>query len=60
MLAMHPIHLSNDKASRSLMELENFLSDLSSIHLDELQHSLTPEPLRVSVVLLRNSRGSIE
>ncbi|CAF0804272.1 unnamed protein product [Adineta ricciae] len=46
MLAMHPIHLSNDKASRSLTELENFLSDLSTINLDELQHTSTPEPLR--------------
>lgn len=48
MLAMHPIHLSNDKASRSLTELEHFLSDLSTINLDELQHTSTPEPLRVS------------
>ncbi|UJR27532.1 hypothetical protein I4U23_008815 [Adineta vaga] len=46
MLAMHPIHLSNDKASRSLTELEHFLSDLSTINLDELQHASTPEPLR--------------
>jgi hypothetical protein len=48
MLAMHPIHLSNDKAVRSLSELEHFLTDLSTINLDELQHTLTPEPLRVS------------
>ncbi len=48
MLAMHPIHLSNDKAVRSLSELENFLRDLSTINLDELQNTLTPEPLRVS------------
>ncbi len=47
MLAMHPIHLSNDKATRSLTELEHFLSDLSTINLNELQHTLTPEPLRV-------------
>ena len=44
---MHPIHLSHDKAIRSLMELEHFLADLSTINLDELQHTLTPEPLRV-------------
>lgn len=48
MLAMHPIHLSNDKANRSLTELEHFLSDLSMINLNELQDILTPEPLRVS------------
>ena len=47
MLAMHPIHLSHDKAIRSLTELEHFLADLSPINLDELQHTLTPEPLRV-------------
>jgi hypothetical protein len=47
MLAMHPIHLSNDKAIRSLTELEHFLANLSNINLDELQHTLTPEPLRV-------------
>jgi len=47
MLAMHPIHLSNDKANRSLTELEQFLTHLSTINLDELQHILTPEPLRV-------------
>ena len=49
MLAMHPIHLSNDKAVRSLSELEYFLADLSQIHLDELQRTLTPEPLRVRI-----------
>jgi hypothetical protein len=47
MLAMHPIHLSNDKAVRSLIELEHFLGNLSIINLDELQHASTPEPLRV-------------
>jgi hypothetical protein len=47
MLAMHPIHLSNDKAIRSLTQLEHFLSDLSTINLNELEHTLTPEPLRV-------------
>lgn len=47
MLAMHPIHLSNDKAVRSLTELEYFLADLSRINLDEFQHTITPEPLRV-------------
>jgi hypothetical protein len=47
MLAMHPIHLSHDKACRSLSELEHFLADLASIHLDQLQHTSTPEPLRV-------------
>ena len=47
MLAMHPIHLSNDKAIRSLNELEHFLEDLSTINLDELQDRLIPEPLRV-------------
>ncbi len=48
---MHPIHLSNDKANRSLAELEHFLADLSTINLDELQHTLTPEPLRVRFLL---------
>lgn len=47
MLATHPIHLSNEKAIRSLTELEQFLSDLSTINLNELQTTLTPEPLRV-------------
>ncbi len=49
---MHPIHLSNDKAIRSLTELENFLADLSTINLDELQQTLTPEPLRVRYYFL--------
>ncbi|CAF5118886.1 unnamed protein product, partial [Rotaria sp. Silwood1] len=46
MLAMHSIHLSNDKASRSLNELEHFLNDLSIMNIEELQHKSTPEPLR--------------
>ncbi|CAF3903341.1 unnamed protein product [Rotaria magnacalcarata] len=54
MLAMHPIHLSNDKAIRSLSELEHFLGDLSTINLDELQHSLTPEPLRSMIIQVFN------
>lgn len=53
MLAMHPIHLSNEKAGRSLSELEYFLADLSQINLDELQRTLTPEPLRVRTHLKR-------
>ena len=48
MLAMHPIHISHDKASRSLTELEHFLADLSTINLDDLQQTFSPEPLRVS------------
>ena len=44
---MHPIHLSNDKAIRSLTELEHFLTDLSKINIDELQHTSTPDPLHV-------------
>jgi hypothetical protein len=47
MLAMHPIHLSSDKIIRSLTEFENFLADLSSMNIEELQHTSTPEPLRV-------------
>ncbi|CAF4440061.1 unnamed protein product [Rotaria socialis] len=54
MLAMHPIHLSNDKAIRSLSELEHFLGDLSKINLTELQHSLTPEPLRSMIIQVFN------
>ncbi|CAF5002859.1 unnamed protein product [Rotaria sp. Silwood1] len=54
MLAMHPIHLSNDKAIRSLSELEYFLGDLSTINLDELQHTLTPEPLRSMIIQVFN------
>ncbi|CAF0785495.1 unnamed protein product [Rotaria sordida] len=54
MLAMHPIHLSNDKAIRSLSELEHFLGDLSTINLDELQHTLTPEPLRSMIIQVFN------
>ncbi|CAF4269194.1 unnamed protein product [Rotaria sp. Silwood2] len=54
MLAMHPIHLSNDKAIRSLTELEHFLGDLSTINLDELQHTLTPEPLRSMIIQVFN------
>lgn len=56
MLAMHPIHLSNGKAVRSLAELEHFLADLSTIHLDDLQHTSTPEPLRVSASTLTLTR----
>ena len=47
MLTMHPIHLSSDKMIRSLAEFENFLTDLSSMNVEELQHTSTPEPLRV-------------
>jgi hypothetical protein len=47
MLAMHPMYLSSDKTIRSLTELEYFLADLSKIHIDELQHASTPEPLHV-------------
>ncbi|CAF1135317.1 unnamed protein product [Rotaria sordida] len=39
MLAMHPIHLSNDKAIRSL---------------NEVQHTLTPEPLRSMIIQVFN------
>jgi hypothetical protein len=47
MLAMHPIHLSNDKAIRSLAELEYFLTDLSTMNIEELQNNSTVEPLHV-------------
>lgn len=47
MLSMHSIHLSNDNAVRSLIELEHFLADLSLMNIEELQHTSTPEPLRV-------------
>lgn len=47
MLAIHPIHLSNDKITRSLAEFEHFLTDLSAMNIEELQHTSTPEPLRV-------------
>ena len=47
MLAMHPIHLSNDKAIRSLAELEYFLTDLATMNIDELQYTSTAEPLHV-------------
>jgi hypothetical protein len=47
MLAIHPVHLSNDKAIRSLTEFEHFLTDLSALNIEELQHTPTPEPLRV-------------
>lgn len=47
MLAMHSIHLSSDKAIRSLAETERFLTDLSTINIDELQYTSTSEPLRV-------------
>ena len=47
MLATHPIHLSTDKIIRSLTEFETFLTDLSSMNVEELQHTSTPEPLRV-------------
>ncbi|CAF1238864.1 unnamed protein product [Adineta steineri] len=54
MLAMHPIHLSNDKAIRSLTDLEHFLLDLSTINVDELQHTSTPEPLRSMIIQVFN------
>jgi hypothetical protein len=47
MLAIHPIHLSNDKIIRSLTEFEYFLNDLSTMNIEELQYTSTPEPLRV-------------
>ena len=47
MLAMHADHLSNDTATRSLSELEHFLTDLSTMNTEELQNAITPEPLRV-------------
>jgi hypothetical protein len=47
MLAIQPIHLSNDKIIRSLTEFENFLTDLSTMNIEELQHTSTPEPLHV-------------
>ncbi|CAF4927692.1 unnamed protein product, partial [Rotaria sp. Silwood1] len=50
MLAMHSIHLSNDKASRSLNELEHFLNDLSIMNIEELQHKSTPEPHRSMII----------
>ena len=46
-LTRHSIHLSNDKAIRSLTEIEHFLTDLSVMNIEELQHASTPEPLRV-------------
>jgi len=49
MLAIHPIYLSNDKAIQSLTEFEHFLTDLSTMNIEELQHASTPEPLRVRI-----------
>ena len=48
MLAMHPIHLSNDRAMRSLAEVEHFLTELSTMNIEELQETSATEPLRVS------------
>ncbi|UJR21644.1 hypothetical protein I4U23_024721 [Adineta vaga] len=50
MLAMHPIHLSNEKAMRSLAELEYFLTDLSTMNIEELQHTSATEPLRSMII----------
>ena len=47
MLAIHPIHLSHDKIIRSLTEFEHFLTELSNMNMEELQHTSAPEPLRV-------------
>jgi hypothetical protein len=46
-LTRHSMHLSNDKAIRSVTEIEHFLTDLSIMNIEELQHASTPEPLRV-------------
>ncbi|CAF1109546.1 unnamed protein product [Adineta steineri] len=50
MLAMHPIHLSNEKAIRSLAELEYFLTDLSTMNIEELQHTTATEPLHSMII----------
>lgn len=50
---MHSIHLSNDKAIRSLVELEHFLTDLTMINIDELKHTSTSEPLRVRKIFVQ-------
>jgi hypothetical protein len=47
MLTKHSFNLSNDKAIRSLTEIEHFLTDLSIMNIEELQHASTPEPLCV-------------
>ncbi|CAF0722287.1 unnamed protein product [Didymodactylos carnosus] len=51
MLNMHQIHLSNEKAAKSLNELEDFLKELKSINIDDLQNSNIPEPLRVGSMI---------
>ncbi|CAF3258899.1 unnamed protein product [Rotaria sp. Silwood2] len=59
MLAMQSIHLSNDKASQSLNELEYFLTDLSIMNIEELQHTSTPEPLRTMIIQVFNRVNDI-
>ncbi|CAF3661359.1 unnamed protein product [Rotaria sordida] len=59
MLAMQSIHLSNDKASRSLSELERFLTDLSIMNIEELQYTSTPEPLRSMILQVFNRVNDI-
>ena len=48
MLATQPMHCSNERAVRTLTELEYFLADLSMMNIEELQHTSTTEPLHVS------------
>ncbi|CAF4119841.1 unnamed protein product [Rotaria magnacalcarata] len=59
MLSMHSIHLSNDNALRSIVELESFLTDLSIMNIEELQHTSTPEPLRSMISQVFNRVNDI-
>ncbi|CAF1302912.1 unnamed protein product, partial [Adineta ricciae] len=54
MLAMHPIHLSNDRAMRSLAEVEHFLMELSTMNIEELQETSATEPLRSMIIQVFN------
>ncbi|CAF0903791.1 unnamed protein product [Didymodactylos carnosus] len=58
-LNMHQIHLSNDKAAKSLNELEDFLKELKLINIDDLQNVNIPEPLKSMIEQVLNRVGDV-